>query len=140
MTDVYGERASRTDRVDVGYASKHVASERMHLGRGEFCPAGSGKVAHDIYSRPSVQAALPLTDASCSNYTTQTLKVRLAAENLERPDTDRPDIIYDTMGVGRDMMMEEAKNAQFAGGSVARSGNYHSSYRRPMAYRYVNQG
>jgi hypothetical protein len=77
-------KSALDSRVRLDQASR-LGSQRMDLGEGLMCPAGSGDIAFDIYGRPSDQNTLRLTDSACSNYTKWSALRRIEVENNERP-------------------------------------------------------
>ncbi len=77
-------KSALQSRVSTGQAQR-LGSQRQDLGEGMMCPAGAGRIAHDIYMRPVSQNTLRLEDSACSNYTEFSAARRIAVENLERP-------------------------------------------------------
>lgn len=114
-------KSALDNRVRIDRAER-LGSQRQNLGEGLMCPAGSGHIMHDVYSRPVSQKTLRLRDADCSNYTEFSSARRIEVENLERPALPVCAAglrgASDFMGLGRDMMPQNLYGAGMEGAFV----------------------
>lgn len=133
-------KSSTVSRVREDNATRFY-SHRFNLGEGLVCPAGGGRLDHDVFGRRVSKNTLDLRAAECSHYTGIPAARFMAFENNHRPYLSICAAglrgASDGMGKGRDLMVQNLYQVR---GPDAFRGNFKRHFPTPNNAPWQEQG